>query len=192
VAACNPVLSTQLPNVIPCSKEMSFFEADVRSANQGISHILWFVTLSRRVPCWSVSQPETLCVVLWRANFFIYFFIELGLWVSPLPPTHLLSAVRGCLLNIFAIILRVWRPIFHQQPQDVPCLSDKEPASPLFVTLCSSLIRFWFTEYTGWSNCVPTQTWLRPVTTCVCKPEAAKTVRAPDDERCVARNTLSL
>ena len=30
---------------------------------------------------------------------------------------------------------------------------------------------------------VGTQTWLRPVTTCVCKPEAANTVRAPDDER---------
>jgi hypothetical protein len=25
----------------------------------------------------------------------------------------------------------------------------------------------------------------------VCKPEAAKTVRAPDDERCAARNMLS-
>ena len=38
---------------------------------------------------------------------------------------------------------------------------------------------------------VPTQTWLRPVTTCVCKPEAANTVRAPDDERYAARNMLS-
>jgi len=39
---------------------------------------------------------------------------------------------------------------------------------------------------------VPTQTRLRPVTTCVCKPEAANTVKAPDDERCAARNMLSL
>ena len=39
---------------------------------------------------------------------------------------------------------------------------------------------------------VPTQTSLRPVTTCVCKPEAANTVRAPDDEGCTARNMLSL
>jgi hypothetical protein len=39
---------------------------------------------------------------------------------------------------------------------------------------------------------VPTQTSLRPVTTCVCKPEATNTVRAPDDERCAARNMLSL
>jgi hypothetical protein len=27
---------------------------------------------------------------------------------------------------------------------------------------------------------------------CVCKPEGANTVRAPDDERCTARNMLSL
>jgi len=37
---------------------------------------------------------------------------------------------------------------------------------------------------------VPTQTWLRPFTTCVYKPEAANTVRAPDDERYTARNML--
>ena len=37
----------------------------------------------------------------------------------------------------------------------------------------------------------PTQTWLRPVTTSVCKPEAANTVGAPDDERHTARNMLS-
>ena len=39
---------------------------------------------------------------------------------------------------------------------------------------------------------VPTQTWLRPVATCVCKLEAANIVRAPDDERYAARNMLSL
>ena len=38
---------------------------------------------------------------------------------------------------------------------------------------------------------VSTQTWLRPVTTCVCIPEAANTVRAPDDERYAARNMLN-
>jgi len=37
------------------------------------------------------------------------------------------------------------------------------------------------------------QPWQRPVTTCVYKPEAANTVyRAPDVERCAARNMLSL
>jgi len=39
---------------------------------------------------------------------------------------------------------------------------------------------------------VSTQTLLWPVTTCVCKPEAANTVRTPDDERYAARNMLSL
>jgi len=39
---------------------------------------------------------------------------------------------------------------------------------------------------------VPTQTWLRPVTRCVCKPEATNTVRTPDDEQYAARNMLSL
>jgi len=33
-------------------------------------------------------------------------------------------------------------------------------------------------------------TWIRLVTTCVCKPEDANTVRAPDDERYTARNML--
>ena len=42
----------------------------MRSANQGISYILWFVTLSSRVRRWSVSESETLCVVLWHANLF--------------------------------------------------------------------------------------------------------------------------
>jgi len=37
---------------------------------------------------------------------------------------------------------------------------------------------------------VPTQTWLWPITTCVCKPEATNTVRTLDDERCAARNML--
>ena len=34
-------------------------------------------------------------------------------------------------------------------------------------------------------------TALRAVTTCVCKPEAANTVGAPDDERHTARKMLS-
>jgi len=39
---------------------------------------------------------------------------------------------------------------------------------------------------------VLTQTYLRPVTKHVRKPEAANRVRAPDDERYAARNMLSL
>jgi len=44
----------------------------------------------------------------------------------------------------------------------------------------------------SWTWWWVTQTWLRPVTTCLCKPEAANTVRAPDDERYAAQNMLSL
>jgi hypothetical protein len=43
----------------------------------------------------------------------------------------------------------------------------------------------------GWVG-VPTQPGQRPVTTWVYKPDAANTVRAPDDERYAARNMLSL
>ena len=42
-----------------------------------------------------------------------------------------------------------------------------------------------------WPAVVKSETWLRPVTTCACKPQAANTVRAPDDERYAARNMLS-
>ena len=42
------------------------------------------------------------------------------------------------------------------------------------------------------THVVTGRTWLQPVTTCVCKPEAANTIRAPDDERYAARNMLSL
>jgi hypothetical protein len=38
----------------------------------------------------------------------------------------------------------------------------------------------------------PTQPWQRPVTTWVYKPEAEIQFRAPDDERCAARNMSSL
>jgi hypothetical protein len=38
---------------------------------------------------------------------------------------------------------------------------------------------------------VPNQNWLRPVNKCICKPEAANTVKAPDDEWYAARNMLS-
>jgi len=38
---------------------------------------------------------------------------------------------------------------------------------------------------------VPTQTALRAVSTSVCKPEAANTVKVPDDERHNARNMLN-
>jgi hypothetical protein len=52
----------------------------------------------------------------------------------------------------------------------------------------------WFSTLMWWPVVakVHTQPWQRQVTTWVYKPEAANTVRARDDERCAARNMLSL
>jgi hypothetical protein len=149
VAVCNPVVIAQLPNVIPCSKEMSFLEAGVRSANQGISHILWFVTLSSRVRCWSVSESETLCVVLLRANIFLMRGI-VSIVTSTNPP--LVGCSRLFVKHIHNYPSCLAADFFHQQPQDMLGLSDKVPTLPLFVTLYSSLIRFRLIENPGWSN----------------------------------------
>jgi hypothetical protein len=63
--------------------------------------------------------------------------------------------------------------------------------APLIIRSSNCICSLRFT-YAYSLHSVPAQTWLRPVTTCVCKPEAANTVRAPDDERCTARTMLSL
>jgi len=34
------------------------------------------------------------------------------------------SAVRDCLLNIFAVTLHTWKPFLHPQPEDEPCRGD--------------------------------------------------------------------
>jgi hypothetical protein len=38
-----------------------------------------------------------------------------------------LSAVRDCLFNIFAAILRIWRPVLHRWFEDAPCCCDRDP-----------------------------------------------------------------
>jgi len=40
---------------------------------------------------------------------------------------HPLSAVRDCLINIFATTLRICGPSLHPQPEDAPCRGDKGP-----------------------------------------------------------------
>jgi hypothetical protein len=42
---------------------------------------------------------------------------------------HTLSAVRDCLVVIFAATLRFWRPFLHPQPEDAPCRGDRSPDS---------------------------------------------------------------
>ena len=38
-----------------------------------------------------------------------------------------MSAVRDCLLNIFAATLHVCRPFLHQHLEDAPCRVDRDP-----------------------------------------------------------------
>jgi hypothetical protein len=40
---------------------------------------------------------------------------------------HPLSAVRDFLLNVFAATLHILRPLLHPQPEDAPCLGDRDP-----------------------------------------------------------------
>ena len=52
--------------------------------------------------------------------------------LSPPRPTpkledHPLPAVRDCLLNIFAVTLRVRRQFLYPQPEDAPCRGDRDP-----------------------------------------------------------------
>jgi len=46
---------------------------------------------------------------------------------TPKLEDHPLSAVRNCLFNTFATILRIWRPSLHPQPEDAPCRNDMGP-----------------------------------------------------------------
>jgi len=69
--------------------------------------------------------------------------------------------------------------------------AHRSSSGPPTVFAASGLHTHMVTGRSQVSQGVPTQTWLRPVTTCVCKPDAANTVGAPDDERYAARNMLS-
>jgi hypothetical protein len=40
---------------------------------------------------------------------------------------HPLSAVRECLVNIFAATLHIVGPFLHPQPEDAPCRGDRDP-----------------------------------------------------------------
>ena len=62
---------------------------------------------------------------------------------------------------------------------------------PLIIRRSNCICRLWFTYAYGDRPLVKSEWKLRldhrPATTCVCNPEAANTVRAPDDERCTSR-----
>jgi hypothetical protein len=46
---------------------------------------------------------------------------------TPKLEDHFLSAVRGCLFNVFAATLYIRRPFLHLQPEDAPCRGDRDP-----------------------------------------------------------------
>jgi len=59
----------------------------------------------------------------------LHFYGEGLLAPRPTPKLecHPLPALRDCLFNIFAAILRIWRPSLHLQSEDSPCHGDKGP-----------------------------------------------------------------
>jgi hypothetical protein len=45
---------------------------------------------------------------------------------TPKLEDHPLSSVRGCLFNVLAAILHIWRPFLHSQTEDAPCRGDRD------------------------------------------------------------------
>jgi hypothetical protein len=52
---------------------------------------------------------------------------------------HPLSAVHNCLFNIFTATLHIWRPFLHPQPDDTPCLCDRDPLNMGCHSCCSQM-----------------------------------------------------
>jgi hypothetical protein len=46
---------------------------------------------------------------------------------TPYMEDHPLSAVRDCLLSIFAATFHIWKLFLHLQPEDTPWRGDKGP-----------------------------------------------------------------
>jgi hypothetical protein len=67
------------------------------------------------------SNPETLWngKFLWRG--------VLSTLPNPRSADHPSSALRNCLFDIFAAAIHIWRPFLQQQPENTPCLGDRDP-----------------------------------------------------------------
>jgi hypothetical protein len=70
-----------------------------------------------------ISLGPRLCIVF-RNMVIIYGEELLAPRSTPKLEDHPLSAVRDC---IFAATLHIRRPFLHPQPEDAPCLSDRDP-----------------------------------------------------------------
>jgi hypothetical protein len=76
-------------------------------------------------------------------NMVIFYGEEL---LAPRPTSkledHPLSAVRDCLLNVFAATLHIRGPFLHPQPEDAPCRGDRGPLIIDCVPETHCLIRY--------------------------------------------------
>jgi hypothetical protein len=60
-------------------------------------------------------------------NIIIFYGQLLAPRPTPKLEDHPLSAVRDCLLNVFAATLNNWRPFLHPLPEDAPCHGGRDP-----------------------------------------------------------------
>jgi hypothetical protein len=85
--------------------------------------------------------------VMVRNNIIFYGEELLAPRPTPKLGDHPLSAVRDCLLNIFAATLHNWRPFLHPQPEDAPCRGDRDPLNTGNVVVLCTLGRLGLTEW---------------------------------------------
>jgi hypothetical protein len=67
---------------------------------------------------------------------------------TPKLENYPLPAVCGCLLNIFAATLHVWRPFFHPEAEKAPCPGDSNTRQR------SVLVTSWLARRLSSSNAV--------------------------------------
>ena len=118
------------------------WEASRPSASQTVPRIYGtrrFITAFTRARhlslSWARSIQLMLRLYLRFGGICDWFLTWLGLYgeklLAPRPTPklegHPLSAILESLFSIFASTLHVWRPFFHPQPEDTPCLADRNP-----------------------------------------------------------------
>jgi hypothetical protein len=84
-------------------------------------HVPNVISLFHSLGC---TDGSGLCV-----RFVTWFYHEELLAHRPTPKLEdrLLSAVRDCLLSIFAATLHIWGSFLHPQSKDAPCRDDRDP-----------------------------------------------------------------